>query len=111
MNNIQLSDIQLLNFSMLITLRDGIKRDMVSACCKFGLRADQAEFFSNLSIDQILVSVANMGDECLFPPRQDLMSLLELPPPLAGPITSVHPPHKTACYAPQKPPSLCRSSR
>jgi hypothetical protein len=102
MGKIQFSDIQLSNLSMLITMRDGIKRDPVSACCQFGLRADQASFFGDLSIDQIFGIVANIGQECLFPPRQDLFSLLRLPLPLAGPITSVHPPHKAAALPPQK---------
>ena len=96
MSNVQFSDMQVINLSMLITIRDNIKRDLVSACCKFGLREDQASFFGDLSIDQIIVIVANIGQECLFPPRQDLVSLLELPVPLAGLITSVHPPHKAA---------------
>lgn len=102
MGNIQFSDVQISNLSMLITIRDGIKRDPVSTCCQFGLRADQASFFGDLSIDQIFVIVANIGQECLFPPRQDLLSLLGLPLPLAGPITSVHPPHKAAFLPPQQ---------
>jgi len=102
MNKIQFSDVQLSNLSMLITIRDGIKRDPVSACCQFGLHADQASFFDDLSVDQILVIVANVGQECLFPPRQDLFSLLGLPLPLAGPISAVHPPHKAASHLPHK---------
>lgn len=96
MSTVQLSDVQLVNLSMLITMRDNIKRDVVSACCKFGLRADEARFFSDLSIDHILAMVANVGEECLFPPRDDLLALLKLPVPLAGPITSVRPPNKGA---------------
>lgn len=96
MNTAQLSDVQLANLSMLITIRDHIKRDVVSACCRFGLRAEQANSFGELSIDRILAIVANIGQECLFPPRQDLFALLELPAPLARPITSVRPPPKAA---------------
>lgn len=33
MSTVQLSDVQLVNLSMLITMRDNIKRDLVSACC------------------------------------------------------------------------------
>lgn len=99
MDTIQLSDVQLINLSMLMTIRDNIKRDLVSACCKFGLHADQARFFGDLSIDRILAIVANIGQECLFPPREDLLALLSLPAPLTGPITLVHPPH-TAVSSP-----------
>ena len=94
MNTLQLSDVQLVNLSMLITMRDNIKRDPVSACCTFGLRAEQASVFADLQIDHILAMVANVGHECLFPPRDDLLTLLKLPVPLAGPITSVRPPPK-----------------
>lgn len=111
MGNVQFSDVQLINLSMLITMRDSIKHDLVSACCKFGLRADQASFLSNLSIDQILVIVANVGHECMFPPRHDLVALLELPTPLAGPITAVHPPHKTASSLPHNSLYPCTPSR
>src|SRR5471032_468078 len=92
MGDVQFSDVQFLNLSMLITMRDSIKHDLVSGCCKFGLHVDQARFLGDLTFDQILVMVANIGHECLFPPRQDLVSLLTLPVPLAGPIASVHPP-------------------
>ena len=91
MNTMQLSDVQLVNLSMLITMRDNIKHDPVSACCRFGLRAEQARFFGDLPVEHILAMVANAGQECLFPPRQDLLELLKLPMPLAGPIMSVRP--------------------
>ena len=96
MNTVQLSDVQLVNLSMLLTMRDNIKRDPVSACCKFGLHAEQARFFGDLPVEHILAVIANIGQECLFPPRQDLFQLLKLPVPLAGPITAVRPPIKAA---------------
>lgn len=102
MSNVQFSEVQLLNLSGLITLRDSIEHDLIAACCTFGLSADQAHVFSTLSIDQILLIVLNVGQECLFLPRQDLVPLVGLPAPLAGPITSVHPPHKAASSMPQQ---------
>jgi len=102
MSAVELSNVQLINLSMLLTIRDDIKRDVVSACCKFGLHADQARFFEALSIDHILAIVANVGEECLFPPRPDFFDLLEVPVPLAGPIAAVHPPNKAASRAPKK---------
>lgn len=110
MSNVQFSEVQLLNLSALITVRDSIQRDRISACCKFGLSADQAHFFNTLSIDRILAIVVNIGQECLFLPRQDLVSLVELPAPLAGPIASVHPPHKVASSVPQQSLGFLRSS-
>jgi hypothetical protein len=101
MSTVQLSDVQLVNLSMFLTMRDNIKRDPVSACCKFGLRAEQARFFGDLSIEQILAIVANVGQECLFPPREDLFTLLKLPVPLAGLMASVRPTKNAAISAPE----------
>ena len=100
MSNVQFSEVQLLNLSALFTIRDSVQHDRIAACCKFGLTADQAHFIGTLSIDQILVVVLNVGQECLFLPRQDLVSLLALPAPLAGVMTSVHPPHRVTTSKP-----------
>ena len=62
---------------MLITIRDDIKKDVVSACCKYGLDADQAAFIERLSVDHILTIVANLGEECLFPPRRDFSFIFD----------------------------------
>ena len=88
---VQLSDVQRANLSMLMTLRDNIRRDPVSACCRFGLHAEQATLFAELSVEHILALVANVGQECLFLPREDLPALLKVPLPLSGAITSVRP--------------------
>jgi hypothetical protein len=93
MRNVQLSEVQLLNLSALLTIRDSIQHDLIAACCKFSLSAELAHYVSGLTFDQILVTVVNVGPECLLLPRQDLLTLLQLPAPLAGPIASVHPPH------------------
>lgn len=111
MSNVQFSEVQLLNLSALVTVRDSIQHDLISACCTFGLSADQARLFSALSIDRILSIVVNVGQECLFLPRPDLASLVELPAPLAGPITSVHPPHKAAPSMPRQSVSERQSPR
>ena len=92
MGTVGFSNLQRANLSMLITIRDDIKKDLVSACCKYGIQADQARVIENLSIDHVLAIVANLGEQCLFPPRQDFFQLLDVPVPLAGPLASVHPP-------------------
>lgn len=111
MSNVQFTEVQLLNLSALFTIRDSVQHDVIAACCKFGLSADQARFVSALSIEQILVIVTNVGQECLFLPRPDLVSILALPAPLAGPIASVHPPHKAASVMPQWPMQASMPSR
>ena len=41
-NVVHLSDVQLLNLSVLMTMQASIKKDPVGACFKFNLSADQA---------------------------------------------------------------------
>lgn len=100
MKTVDLSNVQRMNLSALLTVRDDLKHDVVSACCKYGLRPEQGRFIEALSVDQILAVVGNMGEECLFPPRRDLIDLLNTPIPLAGPLASVHPPSQVASAGP-----------
>lgn len=95
--NASLTAIQLLNLSALFALRDGIIRDTVETCCQFGIDADDAKFFSELSTEKIFGFVANFGNECLFLPRSDLLNLLQLPLALTESVTAARPPQR---YAP-----------
>ena len=63
----------------------------MSGGLKFGVRAEHIALFDELSADRIVAIVANIGQESLFPPRQDLPTLLALPLPLTGPLFSVRP--------------------
>ena len=90
MSNVQMSDVQLTNLTMLLAIRDSILRDMVGTCCRFGLDAPQGQRLSELSVHQIMAIVANVGDVSLFPPRADLIRLLALPLPVARPMATVH---------------------
>ena len=48
----------------------------------------------------VLRRMANLGDATLFPPRRDLVSLLDTPLPLVRPLAAVHAPrHVTASSA------------
>ncbi|AEF88736.1 hypothetical protein DelCs14_1707 [Delftia sp. Cs1-4] len=87
-----LSEVQLSNLTLLLTMRDSISRDRVMACGLFGLREPDAQYLSSLSPTQILAIVANVGNETLFAPRNDLFALLQSPLPLAGALCAVHPP-------------------
>jgi hypothetical protein len=92
--NTLLSEIQLINLSALIAIRDGINRDAVTTCNQFGIEADAVKFLSALSTDQILGIVANFGNECLFRPRSDLLTVLQLPLPLIDSIAAVRRPQR-----------------
>ena len=53
-----------------------------------------------MSVQQLMAIVANLGDATLFPPRRDLVSLLDTPLPLVRPLAAVHAPrHVTASSA------------
>ena len=89
MSHVQLSDVQYINLSLLTAIKISILHDKVGSCCKFGLDAAQAEYLANLSADQIWAIVANVGPASLFPPRHDLLKVLQTPLPLAGPLAAV----------------------
>lgn len=92
MSQVQLSDVQYINLSILSAIKTSLQRDKVATCCRFSLDAKQAELLGNLSTDQVWAIVANVGHSTLFPPRHDLLSLLQTPLPLAGPLATVRPP-------------------
>ena len=92
MSHVQLSDVQFINLSVLTAIRIGIQQDKVATCCKFALDSTQAELLGSLSVDQIWAIVANVGPSTLFPPRQDLLRLLQMPLPLARPMAVVRAP-------------------
>ena len=90
MNQAQLSDVQLTNLTLLLTIRDGVLQDRPATCCKYALDAAQADRIAGLGVQQIMAIVANVGDAPLFPARRDLLALLEAPLPLARPLAAVH---------------------
>jgi len=92
MNHIPLSDVQYINLNALTAIKMGILQDRVATCCRFALNAAQADFLVNLSVDQIWAIVANVGPATLFPPRQDLLRLLQTPLPLVGPLAAAQSP-------------------
>ena len=88
-NTVPLSDVQLLNLSVLMTIQASIKRDPVAACCRFNLRDDQARRIEDLGQQQLQAIVANRGDESLFKLRDDFWPLLDAPPGLQVPLSTV----------------------
>jgi hypothetical protein len=92
MSHVHLSDVQYINLSVLTAIKIGLQQDKVATCCKFALDTALAELLGNLRTDQIWAIVANVGSTTLFPPRHDLLSLLQTPLPLAGPLATVRSP-------------------
>lgn len=99
MSHVQLSDVQIANLTLLFTIRDAIHADRIAACCKFSLDAEQTARLGAMSIQQLLAIVANVGDASLFPPRRDLVALLDAPLPLTRPLAAAHAPHRHSAQA------------
>ena len=88
-NAVHLSDVQLLNLSVLMTIHASIKKDPVAACYRFNLRDDQARRVEGLGQQQLQAIVANRGNESLFKLRDDFWPLLDAPPGLHVPLATV----------------------
>ena len=88
MSHAQLSDVQIANLTLLLTIRDGVLQDRTAACCRFALDATQADRLGAMSIQQVMAIVANVGDTTLFPPRRDLVALMDIPLPLVRPLAA-----------------------
>ena len=88
-NTVNLSDVQLLNLSALMTIQASIKKDPVAACFKFNLSACQAQRVEGLGQQQLQAIVANRPDASLFKLRDDFWPLLDAPPGLQVPLSTV----------------------
>ena len=98
-NTVNVSDVQLLNLSVLLTIQASIKRDPVTACYRFNLRDDQARRIAGLGQQQLQAIVANRGDVSLFKLRDDFWPLLDAPPGLQVPLSTVRFPGTVSAVA------------
>ncbi len=89
MTHHQLSDVQLTNLTLLLTIRDGILQDRLMTCCRFDLGVAEAERIAAMDVQQIIALVANVGNSTLFHARRDLIALLDAPLPLTRPLAAV----------------------
>ena len=90
MSHRKLIDVQSTNLLLLHAIRLGVEIDRVATCCKFALNAALADHLRTMSHEQLWCVVTHVGQNTLFPPRQDLLALLQAPTPLAGPLAAVH---------------------
>lgn len=88
-NTVHLSDVQLLNLSVLMTMQASVKKDPVAAGFNFNLSADEAARIDGLRQEQLQAIVANRGHESLFKLRDDFWPLLDAPPGLQVPLSIV----------------------
>lgn len=89
-NAVQFSDVQLLNLSFLLAIQSSIRKDPISACYKFKLPVEHASKLIEVPPEKIQAFVANLGHESVLILRPDLLQLLEAPPGLQRPLSTVH---------------------
>jgi hypothetical protein len=92
MKPLQLSDVQSTNLHMLCAIHSGVERDRVATCSKFAVDLALATHIGAMNDQLLWATVAHFGEITMFPPRQDLLTLLQAPPPLTGPLALVRPP-------------------
>ena len=91
MNHVKLTDVEWINLNVLVVIHNGLQTDRASTCSKFALDAEQADYLRSLNLDDLWSLAVHVGDTTLFPPRADLVTLLNTPRPLAGPLALVRP--------------------
>lgn len=92
MSRTMLTDMEWINLNLLAVIRSGLQHDRAATCARFALDAEQAEYLKGLSFDDLYSLVIHIGDTTLFPPRADLVALLNTPRPLVGALALVRQP-------------------
>ena len=80
----QISDIELLNFLGLHVLQKEVDRDSASACYSFRLPAEAIPLLKRLSEAEIATLVGNLGQQCMFQLRPELLACADAPTELAA---------------------------
>lgn len=84
----QHTDVMSTNLHILSAIRLGLEQDCVAASCRFGLDANLAVHLRSLGQEQLWALVVHVGQNTLFLPRPDLLSLLHMPSELVGPMAA-----------------------
>lgn len=87
MANPNMTDLQLINVTLLSAIRNCANQDPTDACYKFNIRSADLPYWKNLTTDKMFAIAANM-DECLFTIRPDIYEILNLQPQLAALIAT-----------------------
>lgn len=86
------SEVESTNLHMLNVIRLSIEADRVGACARFAMSAPLSERLRSLTQEQLWAFVVHVGQTTLFPPRQDLLALLDAPRPLVGTLAAAQAP-------------------
>lgn len=99
MHDSPLTEVQDANLRTLITIRVGLERDTVDTCRMFALDPRTAERLRTLPLDRLWDLVHSIGQVSLFIARDDLGSLLDSPPSVAGALAAAHAPRSVSMSA------------
>lgn len=99
------SDVEATNLNMLSTIKLGIEANLVLTSSKFALSAALAGRLRDLSQQQLLAFVVQVGQTTLFPPRDDLLALLDAPLALTGLLAAARAPRPAPASSPSTPTS------
>lgn len=86
---VHFSDVQYVNFNLLMAIHANVQRDPIAASYQFHLSSHQVEKLGGLSLEDLESLAANMRNECLFAPRANFEQLLDAPPGLAFALAAV----------------------
>ena len=86
---VHFSDLQYVNFNLLLAIHANVQKDPISAAYQFHLSNQQVAKLGSLSLEELESLAANMCNECLFAPRPNLERLLDAPPGLAFALAAV----------------------
>lgn len=95
MDSLFQTDVQCTNFRQLSAIRLAIEADKVAACFRFAMDAELATQLQRFHLGQLISFVSHVGINTLFPPRDDLLSLLSAPAALVGPLAAARTPRPT----------------
>jgi len=102
---VQISDVQLINLTLLLAIHSSANKDPISACYKFNLRTEDISRIKDLGLEQIQAIVANV-DQCLFCLRPEILDIFRTPPNLAGVLAAVRRTDNTTVGKPHTFPSI-----
>lgn len=86
---VHLSDVQYVNYNLLMAIHANVQRDPIATAYQFHLTNKQMEKLASLSLEDLESLAASMRNECLFAPRANLEQLLDAPPGLAIVLAAV----------------------
>jgi len=85
----ELTEVQYLNLTYLLTIQANLKTDPIAAAYKFHLSRELAITLDRMSVEDLRAAVSSMPFESMFEPVHNFVSLLTAAHPLAPTLSTV----------------------